>query len=197
MSFDISIAESIQSQTAKLVELVSDETSQTAYEVESQLWQSLLVMGQHLMQLFFDKQEEVAERHKSYEVDGVTYGYRGQRKRQYVSLFGEVSVGRAYYWNKGEGGQLPLDEALSLPERSFSELVQERVGEMTVMMTYEEATACCFRSGLDATCTSVQPNKSTRIMPRRCQPITKPARFQKRLAKIPSWWCQPMARASP
>jgi hypothetical protein len=57
-----------------------------------------------------------------------------------VSLFGEVSVGRAYYWNKGEEGQLPLDEALSLPERSFSELVQERVGEMTVMMTYEEAT---------------------------------------------------------
>jgi len=34
-----------------------------------------------------------------------------------------------------------LDEALSLPKRRFSELVQERVGEMTVMMTYEEATA--------------------------------------------------------
>jgi len=144
MSFDTSIAESIQLQTAKLVELVSDETSsqaQTAYEVESQLWQSLLVMGQHLMQLFFNKQEEAEERHNGYEVDGVTYMYRGQRKRQYVSLFGEVSVGRAYYWNKGEAGQLPLDEALSLPERSFSELVQERVGEMTVMMPYEEATA--------------------------------------------------------
>lgn len=143
MSFDTSIAESIQSQVAKLVELVSDEPSgqaQTAYEVESQLWQSLLVMGQQLMQLFFNKQEEAEARHKGYEVDGVTYRYRGQRKRQYVSLFGEVSVGRAYYWNKDEGGQLPLDEALSLPERSFSELVQQRVGEMTVMMTYEEAT---------------------------------------------------------
>jgi hypothetical protein len=33
-----------------------------------------------------------------------------------------------------------LDEALSLPNRSFSDLVQERVSEMTVMMTYEEAT---------------------------------------------------------
>jgi len=57
MSFDTSITESIQSQTAKRVELVSDGTSsqvQTAYEVESQLWQSLLVMGQHLMQLFFN-----------------------------------------------------------------------------------------------------------------------------------------------
>lgn len=87
MSFDTSIAESIQAQTAKLVELVSDETSnqaQTAYEVESQLWQSLLVMGQHLMQLFFNKQEEAAQRHKSYEVDGVVYEYRGQLMISFV-----------------------------------------------------------------------------------------------------------------
>ena len=143
MSFDTSIAESIQAQVEQLVELVSDGTSsqaQTAYEVENQLWQSLLAMGQLMMQLFFNKQEEAEERHTGYEVDGVTYGYRGQRKRQYVSLFGEVSVGRAYYWNKGEAGRFPLDEHLSLPERSFSELVQERIGEMTMMMTYEEAT---------------------------------------------------------
>jgi len=143
MSFNTSIAENIRAQVEAVIEFVSGESGQTetAYEVEARLWREMLVLGQHLMQLFFNKQEEAAERHKGYEVDGVTYGYRGQRTRQYVSLFGEVSVGRAYYWNKGEGSQLPLDEALSLPERSFSELVQERVGEMTVMMTYEEATA--------------------------------------------------------
>ncbi len=143
MSFNTSIAESIQSQVKKLVELVSDETSsqaQTAYEVESQLWQSLLAMGQQLMQLFFNKHEEAEERQKVYELAGVRYPYQGQRKRQYVSLFGEVTVERAYYWKKGEEGQFPLDEILSLPERSFSDFVQERVGELTVMMTYEEAT---------------------------------------------------------
>ena len=143
MSFNTSIAENIRAQVEAVIEFVSGESGQTesAYEVEVRLWREMLVMGQQLMQLFFNKQEEGEERHKGYEVDGVIYGYRGQRKRQYVSLFGEVSVGRAYYWNKGEAGQLPLDEALSLPERSFSELVQERVGEMTVMMPYEEATA--------------------------------------------------------
>jgi len=143
MSFDTSIAGNIQSQVESLIELVSDDRSsqaQTAYEVESHLWQSLLVMGQQLMQLFFNSREADEERQKAYEVDGMAYPYRGQRKRHDVSLFGEVTVGRAYYWDKGKEGRFPLDEQLSLPERSFSDLVQERVSEMTVMMSYEETT---------------------------------------------------------
>jgi hypothetical protein len=94
----------------------------------------------YLMQLFFDQQEEAEERQRTYEVDGLAYPYRGQRQRQYVSLFGEVTVGRASYWSKAKEGLFPLDEQLSLPERSFSDLVQERVSELTVMMSYEEAT---------------------------------------------------------
>ena len=130
MSFDTIIAKDIQSQMESLIEMVSDDRSdqaQTAYEVESHLWQNLLTLGQQLMQLFFNTQEEAEERQKAYKVDGVAYPYRGQRKRQYVSLFGEVTVERAYYWTKGEAGQFPLDEQLSLPERSFPDLVQKQV----------------------------------------------------------------------
>ena len=84
MSFNTSIAENIQSQVENLVELVSHDgasQAQTADDVESQLWESLLAMGQQLMQLFFDQQEEAEERQKVYEVDGVAYQYRGQRKQ--------------------------------------------------------------------------------------------------------------------
>lgn len=142
MSFNTSIPKNIQAQMETLIEIVSgvSDEGQTADEVERDLWRNLLVMGQQLMQLFFTVRETTEERQPACEVDGVVYPYRGQRKRQYVSLFGEVTVERAYYWSKGEGSQFPLDEALSLPERSFSDLVQERVSEMTVMMTYEEAT---------------------------------------------------------
>jgi len=142
MSFDTSIAENIQVKMEELIEMVSGERSQaqTAYEVETQLWRKLLVIGQLLMQLFFQTQAEKEVRQREYEVEGVVYKYSGQRQRQYVSLFGEVTVRRAYYWCKGEGSQIPLDKQLSLPERSFSDLVQEWVSEMTVMMTYEEAT---------------------------------------------------------
>jgi hypothetical protein len=143
MSFNTSIAEKIRIEVEEVIEWVSGESARdkTAHEVEGQLWQEMLVLGQLLMQLFFNEQEGNEERQKEYEAEGVVYRYVGQRSRQYVSLFGEVTVGRAYYWHKGEGSQFPLDEQLSLPERSFSDWVQERVSELTVIMTYEEATS--------------------------------------------------------
>lgn len=102
-------------------------------------------MGQALMQLFFSIQEQEEEQLKVYETEGLKYPYVGQRERKYVSVFGEVTVRRAGYWRKGMTGQFPLDDHLSLPERSFSNLVQERIGELTVMMTYEEAVTVFSR----------------------------------------------------
>ncbi len=142
MSFPTSIAENIRTETEKLIEMVSGEGSQckTAHEIEGQLWWNLLAMGQQLMQLFFTTCEQQEARQKVYKVEGIAYGYAGQKKRQYVSLFGEVAVWRASYWYKGQGSHFPLDERLSLPTRSFSDLVQARVSELTVSMPYSDAT---------------------------------------------------------
>lgn len=141
MSFNTSIVENIQSQMEELIEMVSGESirDKTAYEVEGQLWRKMLAMGQQLMQLFFTTQEKQDAQQEVYEAGGVEYPYIGQRERKYVSLFGDVTVWRAGYWRKGLEIQFPLDDKLSLPQRSFSDLVQERVSELTVMMTYEEA----------------------------------------------------------
>jgi len=141
MSFNTSIAENIRAEVKELIKSVSGESSQdkTAHEIEDQLWQELLTLGQQLMQLFFTTQEKQEVHQAVYEVEGSAYPYIGQRDRQYVSLFGEVTVWRACYWRKGREGQFPLDDQLSLPQRSFSDLVQERVSELTVSMTYEEA----------------------------------------------------------
>jgi hypothetical protein len=142
MSFPTSIAENIRADAEKLIEMVSGEGSQskTAHEIEGQLWQDLLAMGQQLMQLFFSTCEQQEERPKVYEVEDIAYEYGGQKKRQYVSLFGEVAVWRASYWRKGSGSHFPLDERLSLPARSFSDLVQARVSELTIAMPYGDAT---------------------------------------------------------
>jgi hypothetical protein len=142
MSFNPSIAENIRTETEKLIEMVSGEDGQskTAHEIEGQLWQDLLAMGQQLMQLFFTASEQQEERQKVYEVEGIAYEYAGQKKRRYVSLFGEVAVWRASYWRKGNGSHFPLDEKLSLPARSFSDLVQARVSELTIAMPYGDAT---------------------------------------------------------
>jgi len=147
MSFTTSIAESIWVEVEEVIELVIGESSQdkTAYEVEGQLWQKMLALGQQLMQLFFTTQEKEEEQQEVYEVAGIGYRYIGQRQRKYVSLFGDVMVGRACYWYKGMESQFPLDDQLSLPQRSFSDLVQERISELSVIMTYEEAVTVFSR----------------------------------------------------
>ena len=141
MSFKTSIAENIRVEIEGLIEMVSGESSQdkTAHEIEDQLWREMLAMGQQLMQLFFITQEKQEAQQEVYEAGGIEYPYIGQRDRKYVSLFGDVTVWRAGYWRKGLEGQFPLDDKLSLPQRSFSDLVQERVSELTAVMTYEEA----------------------------------------------------------
>jgi hypothetical protein len=131
----------------ELIEMVREASSQdkTAHEIEVRLWQEMLAMGRQLMQLFFTTQEKEESQRRVYESEGVEYPYIGQRDRKYVSVFGAVSVWRASYWGKGMGSQFPLDAKLSLPQRSFSDLVQERISELSIMMTYEEAVTVLSR----------------------------------------------------
>ncbi len=138
MSFPTSIAQDIRAEVEELIEMVSGEGSQTktAYEIEGQLWWRMLALARHLLQLFFTMRAKQEVRHKVYEVD---YEYVGQRERSYVSLFGEVHVSRACYWRKGVGSHYPLDAALSLPRRSFSDWVQERVSQLSLLMPYGDA----------------------------------------------------------
>ena len=145
MSFPTSIAQDIRAEVEELIEMVSSADSQTktAYEIEGQLWWRMLGLARQLLQLFFVMREKQEVRHKAYEVDAITYGYVGQRERAYGSLFGEVKVRRACYWRKGEGSQYPLDATLSLPARRFSDWVQERVSELSLLMPYAEATGIC------------------------------------------------------
>jgi len=145
MSFPTSIAQDIRAEVEELIEMVSGESSQakTAYEIEGELWWRMLGLARQLLQLFFAMREKQEVRHKTIEVESIGYSYIGQRKRSYVSLFGEVCVSRAGYWCRGKGSQYPLDTALSLPARSFSDWVQERVSELSLLMPYAEAVGLC------------------------------------------------------
>lgn len=135
------VAQTIRDDIEGLIESMSGEASQakTAYEVEGELWWQVLVIGQQLLQLFFLAQATAEPQAKQLDRNGHTYPYVGQRQRRYVSLFGEVSVRRACYWLKGVGSVHPLDEALSLPARCFSDRVQQRLSQLSVVMPYDQS----------------------------------------------------------
>jgi len=142
MSFNSeSIKESIRTRMEMVIEMASGEEAQnaTADQTERNLWDMMRQIGCELMQLFFAVRSEQEAKPKAIEVEGNTYGYVDQATRKYVSIFGEVQVERAYYWAKGQEGKHPLDEALSLPSRSYSDWVQEMMGALCVICPEAEA----------------------------------------------------------
>ena len=129
-----SIAENVREELETLLGKVMNGGQErvTADQVERHLWRSLLVLGRMLMQLFFTVRSEREVQRPAIEVEGGRYAHMGQPSRQYVSLFGEVEVKRHYYWSRGVGGRYPLDAELSLPERLYSDCVQEMLGAIEV-----------------------------------------------------------------
>src|SRR5579872_482713 len=114
-------------------------------ETEEQLWVGMLALGRRLMELRFEACSAAEVRHDEIEVKEVRYAYQRQSGRAYVSLFGEVRVERAYYWNGEYGGLCPLDARLSLPERRYSDSVQERLSEVNVWVPQDHSLALVER----------------------------------------------------
>jgi len=117
------------------------------------------------MQLRFEACREAEDIQEAVEVNGESYGYERQSGRVYVSLFGEVRVVRAYYLNAERGGLCPLDAALSLPELSYSDSVQERLSEVNVWIPQEQSVALMERwLGLKIAKGSLQSSSSQQAL---------------------------------
>ncbi|MCP4602997.1 MAG: ISKra4 family transposase [Proteobacteria bacterium] len=142
MSFNSeSIKQELRIGIEAMIGMVSGEAAQeaTADEMERRIWETMLALGGELMQLFFTKRSEQETKYKEIKAGEEIYPYAEQKTRDYVSIFGPVEVERRYYWQKGKGGKHPLDEALSLPARSYSDWVQEMMGELSVLRPEGEA----------------------------------------------------------
>jgi hypothetical protein len=65
--------------------------------------------------------------------------HRRIHERKAVTIFGEVKVQRMAYSDREEAAIHPMDEALDLPERSFSYEVQRRIVKAAVQGPFDEA----------------------------------------------------------
>ena len=65
--------------------------------------------------------------------------YVRDRSCAYRSIFGTISIARAYYHHAGSPGEFPLDGELNLPDRGYSYLVQEFSSRLAITMSYEDA----------------------------------------------------------
>jgi hypothetical protein len=125
----------------ELVEYVTnaESRSRTAYEVELTLFRSLLALGAKLLYLFFVQRASTRPQEPVCAPDGSQLSYQGQRASTYFSVFGKIRFQRHYYHAVGQEGICPLDAALSLPPRCYSDLLRDWAEYCTTTESYDES----------------------------------------------------------
>lgn len=108
-------------------------------EVERRLLSQVMALGKAALEEFLRLKGTGYAGREAVNREGAPTRYVRDRSCSYRSLFGPVSIRRAYYYTPGSRGFFPLDGELNLPERGYSYLVQEFSARLAVTMSYEDA----------------------------------------------------------
>jgi len=118
---------------------VAEAGEESLDAVERRAFAGLMEVGRLMVGA---RMEAEAARDKATEVVGSAgrkLPYHSHKPVTYRSVFGEVEVKRAYYWEEGAGeGHCPMDARLNLPARKDSYVVQEWALRMGVAQSFDE-----------------------------------------------------------
>lgn len=131
----------VQQQFQELVAYVTgpETRASTAYEVELTLFRRLLALGAALLRLFFVTRAAVRPVGPVAGPDGTPLAYHDRRPTTYYSVFGKLTFHRHAFTARGQPVVCPLDAALSLPERCYSDLLREWMSYGATDESYRES----------------------------------------------------------
>ncbi|MGI0024421.1 MAG: ISKra4 family transposase [Nitrososphaera sp.] len=127
--------------TAIQTYIEGEALTQELHEIEQQLCRLLQRLGLNLLEQAVARRGTGKTSEPVYGPDSQPLPYQGIETVRYLSIFGELKIRRAYYWEHNRQGVLPLDAELNLPEKKFSYLLQQWTQSLAVEMPYEKATA--------------------------------------------------------
>src|SRR5215216_5025321 len=141
------ISAQVQQQFQDLVAYVTgpETRASTAYEVELTLFRRLLALGAALLHLFFLTRAAVRPAEPVQAPDGTRLRYHDRRPVPYYSVFGKLRFHRHAYTAPGQPVVCPLDAALSLPARCYSDLLREWMSYGTTDEAYRETQSLLER----------------------------------------------------
>ena len=99
--------------------LLNDWQALELHTVEEEIFRTLLRIGNNALEAFVEKK---GTGEKAY---GDEIHSHSEKNWNYISIFGNVPIKRAYFWDKEKGGGVfPIDEELNLPNKHYSYLLQ-------------------------------------------------------------------------
>jgi len=117
----------------------------SAYEVELRVFRGVLALGRTLLRLFFEQRAAERPAGPVAATDGTVLTYHDRRPVTYLSVFGKVVFRRHAFAAPGQAMVCPLDAALSLPERCYSDLLREWGGFGSADGSFREVAALLGR----------------------------------------------------
>jgi hypothetical protein len=135
---DVQIREEIE----KLMEIAEGfvESKSAAHTIERGIFKQLLILGLSLLTYIFKQRISQITAQGTPMKDGMPLRNKGKEIRQYLSLFGLLTIERPSYWDKDLGKIHPTDSELCLPRSSFwSYNIEEIVGESAAESDYQES----------------------------------------------------------
>jgi hypothetical protein len=133
------LMQDVRHEFEKLIDLVTGPQAHhaTLNQMERNVFRRVLHLGCQLLKLFIVRRVE-AESHAPFDSPtGQTLAYHSQQEASYFSVFGKLAFRRAYFYVPGEGGVCPLDAALSLPARCYSDFLMEITSLLAVDGVFE------------------------------------------------------------
>jgi len=150
------IVQQMQQDFHNLIAYVRDAETRTATEVERTLFQRLLALGLQLLRLFFLTRAALRPPTPT-TTTGIPLPFRDRRPIDYFSVFGKLSFARHYFYASHAGGCCPLDAALSLPARCYSDLLRDFLTYDATDGAYRETSTTVARIlGLDLSIQSLE-----------------------------------------
>lgn len=117
--------------------LAENQEPRPLHEVEGEIFAQVLKLGRSMLASYVAQVGTGGSGVRHTDVQGAERRYHSLKPLTYRSVFGPVTITRAYYHAKDHGGLCPLDAAFSLPERSYSLLLQKWVTLLAVKNPYD------------------------------------------------------------
>jgi hypothetical protein len=130
----------LRAEFESLLALVTGPEAHTATldQMERHLFRQVLYLGFNLLRLFVLTRIGAESHTPQPGAGGTPVPYHSQKTQAYFSIFGKLTFARAYFYTPGQPGMCPLDSALSLPERCYSDLLMESAELLGVEGAYDK-----------------------------------------------------------
>lgn len=123
----------------KLLIFLSNEANAfELHKVEDHMHKLLLAFGKDILNEFLSKKGTGKKDFVKTSKEEII-PFHSIKSRNYLSIFGNITIKRAYFWKSGSEGIFPLDAELNLPNRVHSYLLEKWLQRRITEEPYQEA----------------------------------------------------------